>query len=75
MVTTDRHTIRFHRPLVRRRLVCRRRLPILDGHKNVFVIGVCGPIAATNTFNDAEGAFVANVDGPVRAIRSYRRCG
>jgi hypothetical protein len=23
------------------------------------------------TFNDAEGAFVANIDGPVRAIRAY----
>lgn len=42
---------------------------ILDGHKNVFAFGVCGRSNAT--FNDAEGAFVANIDGPVRAIRSY----
>ena len=29
----------------------------------------CG--RSEETFNDAEGAFVANIDGPVRAIRAY----
>jgi len=42
---------------------------ILDGHKNQFAIDVCG--RSNDTFADAEGAFVANIDGPVRAIRSY----
>jgi hypothetical protein len=42
---------------------------LLDGHKNQFVIGSCG--RSNHTFADAEGAFVANIDGPVRAIRSY----
>jgi hypothetical protein len=42
---------------------------ILDGNKNLFALGVCGRSNAT--FADAEGAFVANIDGPVRAIRSY----
>lgn len=42
---------------------------ILDGHKNQFAISVCG--RSNQTFDDAEGAFVANIDGPVRAIRSY----
>ena len=42
---------------------------ILDGFKFSFSPGNCGRSEAT--FNDAEGAFVANVDGPVRAIRSY----
>jgi hypothetical protein len=42
---------------------------ILDGHKNQFAISVCG--RSNDTFSDAEGAFVANLDGPVRAIRSY----
>ena len=41
----------------------------LDGHKNQFAVNVCG--RSNVTFADAEGAFVANVDGPVRAIRSY----
>jgi hypothetical protein len=42
---------------------------ILDGYKFSF-----GPMSCSRseaTFNDAEGAFVANLDGPVRAIRSY----
>ena len=42
---------------------------VLDGHKNQFDLSTCGRSNAT--FADAEGAFVANIDGPVRAIRSY----
>jgi hypothetical protein len=42
---------------------------VLDGHKNQFALSTCGRSNAT--FADAEGAFVANIDGPVRAIRSY----
>jgi hypothetical protein len=42
---------------------------ILDGFKFTFGPQSCGRSEAT--FNDAEGAFVANLDGPVRAIRSY----
>lgn len=43
--------------------------PLLEGMKNVFPGGSCG--RSNRTFADAEGAFVANIDGPVRAIRSY----
>jgi len=42
---------------------------ILDGIKARFGLGTCGRSNAT--FADAEGAFIANIDGPVRAIRSY----
>lgn len=42
---------------------------ILDGIKNRFALSTCGRSNAT--FRDAWGAFVANIDGPVRAIRSY----
>ena len=42
---------------------------ILDGLKFGFGPGNCGRSEAT--FNAGEGAFVANIDGPVRAIRSY----
>lgn len=42
---------------------------VLDGHKNQFAVNYCGRSNAT--FADAEGAFIANIDGPVRAIRSY----
>jgi hypothetical protein len=42
---------------------------ILDGYKFAFAPGSCTRSEAT--FNAGEGAFVANKDGPVRAIRSY----
>ena len=42
---------------------------ILDRHKNLFAPGNCG--RSEDTFDDAEGAFIVNKDGPVRAIRSY----
>ena len=42
---------------------------ILDRHKNLFAPGYC--IRTEDTFCNGEGAFIANRDGPVRAIRSY----
>ena len=42
---------------------------ILDRNKALFAPGVCG--RSEDTFDDAEGAFLANINGPVRAIRSY----
>jgi hypothetical protein len=42
---------------------------ILDGFK--FQFGPTSCARSEATFNQGEGAFVANVDGPVRAIRSY----
>ncbi len=42
---------------------------ILDRHKNLFAPGNCG--RSEDTFDDAEGAFIVNKSGPVRAIRSY----
>ncbi len=42
---------------------------LLDRRKAQFGPGFCG--RSTDTFTDGEGAFVANIDGPVRAIRSY----
>ncbi|MEZ5243473.1 MAG: hypothetical protein R2707_00130 [Acidimicrobiales bacterium] len=42
---------------------------ILDGHKSRFNFATCG--RSNVTFADAEGAFIANIDGPIRAIRSY----
>jgi len=42
---------------------------ILDRHRNIFAPGVCS--RSEDTFSDGEGAFFANIDGPVRAIRSY----
>ncbi|UCG51225.1 MAG: T9SS type A sorting domain-containing protein [Candidatus Latescibacterota bacterium] len=42
---------------------------ILDRHKNLFSPGNCA--RSEDTFSGGEGAFFANIDGPVRAIRSY----
>jgi hypothetical protein len=42
---------------------------ILDRAKAQFAPGQCG--RTEDTFDDAEGAFIANRSGPVRAIRSY----
>src|SRR4051812_12965165 len=42
---------------------------ILDRHKATLGPGSCG--RSEDTFDDAEGAFIANKSGPVRAIRSY----
>ena len=42
---------------------------ILDRHKNLFAPGNCS--RSEDTFSNGEGAFFANIDGPVRAIRSY----
>jgi hypothetical protein len=42
---------------------------ILDRHKVTLGPGNCG--RSEDTFDDAEGAFVTNKSGPVRAIRSY----
>ena len=42
---------------------------ILDRHKALFAPGVC--VRSEDTFDAGEGAFLANINGPVRAIRSY----
>jgi hypothetical protein len=42
---------------------------VLDRHKALLGPGNCG--RSEDTFDDAEGAFVTNKVGPVRAIRSY----
>lgn len=42
---------------------------ILDRHKSLFAPGNC--TRSENTFSNAEGAFIVNKSGPVRALRSY----
>jgi hypothetical protein len=42
---------------------------VLDRHKALFAPGACS--RSENTFSNGEGALVANISGPVRAIRSY----
>jgi hypothetical protein len=45
------------------------QIDVLDGHKNQFSTTDCS--RSNESFTEDEGAFVANIDGPVRAIRSY----
>lgn len=66
---TDRYTIGFDDRWFETTWRVGAGADLLDGHKAVFAIGSCGRSNAT--FVAAEGAFVANIDGPVRAIRSY----
>jgi hypothetical protein len=42
---------------------------LLDGLKSRFSFDTC--VRSNVTYRDGEGAFVANIDGPVRAIRSF----
>ena len=42
---------------------------VLDRRKALFAPGQC--VRSEDTFNDAEGAFIVNKDGPVRALRAY----
>ncbi len=42
---------------------------ILDRHKNLFAPGNCA--RSEDTFSAAEGAFIVNKSGPVRALRAY----
>ncbi len=72
-ISTANYQIGFSDRWYYDRLVLRdgtaKPVDVLDGFKFGFGPGNCGRSEAT--FNDAEGAFVANIDGPVRAIRSY----
>jgi len=72
-VTTDRYSHHFGDRWLDDSLVVRagnaNRVDLLDRHKSRLLPGECG--RSEDTFDDAEGAFVVNKSGPVRAIRSY----
>jgi hypothetical protein len=72
-ISTDNYEIGFSDRWYYDRLAIRAGdadgVDVLDGFKFGFGPGNCGRSEAT--FNAGEGAFVANIDGPVRAIRSY----
>jgi hypothetical protein len=42
---------------------------VLDRHKSMFALGICN--RTENTFSLGGGGFFANLDGPVRGVRSY----
>ncbi|MBA2625577.1 MAG: hypothetical protein H0U89_08235 [Acidimicrobiia bacterium] len=72
-VSTSRYSHHFSDRWLDDQLVVRAgsssAVDVLDRHKNLFAPDQCG--RSEDTFNDAEGAFVVNKAGPVRAIRSY----
>lgn len=72
-VTTSRYSHHFGDRWLDDSLVVRAgnatRVDLLDRHKSRLLPGECG--RSEDTFDDAEGAFVVNKNGPVRAIRSY----
>jgi hypothetical protein len=45
------------------------RVDVVDRHKALFAPGNCA--RSEDTFDNGEGAFIANLVGPLRAIRSY----
>jgi hypothetical protein len=45
------------------------RVDVVDRHKALFAPGNCA--RSEDTFDNGEGAFIANIVGPLRAIRSY----
>jgi hypothetical protein len=72
-ITTTSYTRRFHDrwldDTINIAAAGASKADILDRHKALFAPGNCG--RSEDTFDDAEGAFLANINGPVRAIRSY----
>ncbi|MDZ7733637.1 MAG: S-layer homology domain-containing protein [Acidimicrobiia bacterium] len=72
-VQTDRYrtrfTARWTRDLVEVEAPFGTGVDVLDRHRTIFAPGVCG--RSEDTFSGGPGGFATNVDGPIRAIRSY----
>jgi hypothetical protein len=68
-ITTDRYSTHFSARWTRDGLRPFGGPDILDRHRNLFAAGVCG--RSEDTFSAGEGGFATNIDGAVRAIRSY----
>ncbi|MEQ1785455.1 MAG: hypothetical protein ABL966_00260 [Acidimicrobiales bacterium] len=68
-IATDRYSTHFSARWTRDVLRLGSGADILDRHRNLFAPGVCG--RSEDTFSAGGGGYATNVDGPVRAIRSY----
>jgi hypothetical protein len=68
-VSTDRYSTHFAARWVRDGLTLGTGPDILDRHRNLFAPGVC--LRSEDTFSAGAGGYASNIDGPVRAIRSY----
>jgi hypothetical protein len=68
-VSTGRYTTHFSARWTRDQLKLGTGPDILDRHRNLFAQGVC--TRSEDTFSAGDGGYATNIDGPVRAIRSY----
>jgi hypothetical protein len=68
-VSTDRYATHFSARWTRDQLRLGGGPDLLDRHRNLFAPGVCD--RSEDTFSAGPGGYATNVDGPVRAIRSY----
>jgi hypothetical protein len=68
-ITTDQYTTHFSARWTRDVVRAGNGPDLLDRHRNLFAAGVCG--RSEDTFSAGDGGFATNIDGPVRAIRSY----
>lgn len=72
IITTDEYEVEFSDRWITEVTKIKKGtnpLNISDRHQNFFSPGVCG--RTEQTFSSQEGAFVCNIDGCIRAIRSY----
>jgi hypothetical protein len=68
-VATDQYSTHFSARWTRDGLRLGPGPDILDRHRNLFAAGVC--THSEDTFSAGDGGYATNVDGAVRAIRSY----
>lgn len=68
-VSTDTYATHFSSRWARDELRLGGGPDLLDRHRNQFAPGFCG--RSEDTFSAGGGGYATNVDGPVRAIRSY----
>ncbi len=72
-ISTDRYTTHFSARWTRDAITIEppagTGVDILDRHRNLFALGFCG--RTEDTFSSGPGGYATNIDGPVRAIRSY----
>lgn len=68
-VSSDRYETHFAARWTRDAITIGGGPDILDRHRNLFAVGVCG--RSEDTFSAGDGGYATNIDGPVRVIRSY----
>ncbi|MGQ0832400.1 MAG: hypothetical protein ACT4OV_12060 [Microthrixaceae bacterium] len=68
-VSSDRYSTHFSARWTRDQVTIGSGPDILDRHRNLFAVGNC--VRSEDTFSAGDGGYATNIDGPIRAIRSY----